>query len=452
MGIFGKGDNPLLKRFAANTGWLVAQNVFQYVLSAVIGIIAARYMGPGNYGILSYGASMMVLFSPFCTLSLNDVQIPCMIDTPEDTGKIIGTALLMRLVSTTLSVLALLGLVAVMKPGNKLMLLVTALQSLQLIIQACDVFRLWFQMKLMSKYTAIGSVIGNIACSAWRIYLLIDGASVEWFALTSVIQMFANYLFVLPMFAKLSHVKLGVSRPVMKRLWQRSYQLILAEVTIVVANRIGAILLSNMLGDAPLGVYNAALNIAMMWMFVPQSFVDSATPVLLETNKNNEPAFWPRYQILFLTIFFISACAGLGITALSGFIVDFLYGAKYAAAVPLLRITAWVGVFSSIGTARNIWTLAKEKQKYVKYFCFVSAGASIALNYALISLWGTAGAAASILLVNVIQSLIAPLFWKESREFVVQYFASVKQIPVLIDTLKRRGKDDDDDVPPEAGE
>ena len=175
MGIFNGSDNPVLKKFAANTGWLVAQNVFQYVLSAVIGIIAARYMGPGNYGILTYGAAMMTLFSPFCTLSLNDVQIPCMIDTPEDTGKIIGSAVVMRLVSTALSITALLLLVSLMKPGDKLMLLVTALQSLQLIIQVCDAFRLWFQMKLMSKYTAIGSIIGNIACSAWRIVLLIQG-------------------------------------------------------------------------------------------------------------------------------------------------------------------------------------------------------------------------------------------------------------------------------------
>ena len=42
-----KAQNPLFARFAKNTGWLIAQNVFQYVLSAVVGILAARYIGPG---------------------------------------------------------------------------------------------------------------------------------------------------------------------------------------------------------------------------------------------------------------------------------------------------------------------------------------------------------------------------------------------------------------------
>lgn len=440
----GKQNDSIMKRFAANTGWLVAQNVFQYVLSAVIGILAARYMGPGNYGILSYGASMMVLFSPFCTLSLNDVQIPCMIDEPQDTGKIIGSALVMRLFSTTLSIGALLMIVSITKPNNSLMLLVTALQALQLVIQACDVFRLWFQMKLLSKYVAIGSALGNIACSAWRILLLIQGASVEWFALTSAVQMFANYLFVLPMFARLSHVRIGFSLEVVKRLWRRSYQLILAELTVVITNRIGAVLLSYMLGDAALGVYNAALNIAMMWIFVPQAFVESANPVLLETNKNDPARFWPRYQVLFLAIMCISVLAGAGLCLLAPWIVELLYGPAYAASAPLLRVLAWIGIFTSIGTARNIWTLAKNKQKYVKYFCFVSAGASIALNYLLIRTMGAMGAALAILLVNIIQSLVAPLLFPESREFVVRYFGSFRRFHELPGWIRNKGRFDDE--------
>ena len=48
MTLFSKNGNPLARKFAVNTGWIVAQYVFQYILSAVIGIIAARYMGPAN--------------------------------------------------------------------------------------------------------------------------------------------------------------------------------------------------------------------------------------------------------------------------------------------------------------------------------------------------------------------------------------------------------------------
>ena len=112
---FFRNENSIRKRFAVNTGWLIAQSVFQYVLSAVIGIIAARFLGPANYGILGYGVSLMAIFQAFCTLGLNDIQITNMVETPEDQGGIIGTALSLRLVSSTLSIGAI-ALAAPTKP------------------------------------------------------------------------------------------------------------------------------------------------------------------------------------------------------------------------------------------------------------------------------------------------------------------------------------------------
>ncbi len=438
MTLFSKSGNPLARKFAANTGWIVAQYVFQYILSAVIGIIAARYMGPANYGILGYGAALIVMISPFCTLAINGVLIPCMIEAPEDTGKIIGSGLVMRLVSTTFSILGLLLYVRLARPGESLLLFVTFLQALQLFFQALDCFRLWFQMKLMSKYPAIASIIGNIACSAWRIFLLARGSSVEWFALTSTIQMAANYLFLLPMFARLSGIRIGFSWDSVRRIWRRGGKLILADLTVVISTRIGSVMLSNLLGDAPLGIYNAAYNIAMMWIFVPQAFIESANPLLLETNAKNPDAFWPRYQFLFLTLFGISLAAGIGLSALAPLIIRILYGSAYSESASILRIVAWVGLFSSIGSSRNIWTQAKNKQKYVVYFCIVSAVASIVLNYVLIRSFGAAGAGLAIVLVNAVQSLGAPLLFSGSREFVEYWLRSFSQIPGLLRMLKDR--------------
>ena len=158
---FWNSENPMRRRFAANTGWLIAQSVFQYVLSAVIGIIAARFLGPSNYGILGYGASLMAFFGAFASLGFNDIQITNMVESPEETGGIIGTALVLRLVASTISVAGIALAASIARPGNQVLLLVTVLQSLQLILQSFDALRLWFQMKLMSKYTAIGSIIGG---------------------------------------------------------------------------------------------------------------------------------------------------------------------------------------------------------------------------------------------------------------------------------------------------
>lgn len=441
MGIFSRADSPLLKRFAANTGWLVAQNVFQYILSAVIGILAARYMGPGNYGVLGYGASLMAMFLPLCTLGIDGVQIPAMLDAPEKQGEIVGTALLLRLTSSALSILCIVALVRVLEPDNKLLLVVTALQSLQLLFQMFDAFRLWFQMELLSKYTAIGSAVGNLACSAWRIALLIRGASVEWFALTSVVQMLTNYLFVVPMFFARAKLRLSFSFAAAKALLGRGYHFILSGLTVAITNYFGRILLANQLGETALGYYNAASAIALLWIFVPQALVDSATPVLLETKKHNPDAFTPRYQAVHLAVFGIGALAAVGLAVLAPWVVTFLYSETYLPAAPLLRVLSVTGLLTSVGVSRGIWVLAEDKLKYVKYYCGIGAAASVLFNTAGIALFGMTGAAYAAVLTGLVQAFGAPLLFPGTRAFTAQYFGSFRQARRLIAELLGREKD-----------
>ena len=425
---FWKRENPIRRRFAANTGWLIAQSVFQYVLSAVIGIIAARFLGPSNYGILGYGASLMAFFNGFASLGFNDIQITNMVESPEETGGIIGTALVLRLIASTLSVAGIALAASIARPGNQVLLLVTVLQSLQLILQSFDALRLWFQMKLMSKYTAIGSIIGNIACSAWRIVLLIQGAGVEWFALTSVVQMLTNYLFVAPLFFVKAKTKLYVSFSIAKRLFARSWHYILAGLTQAFTAHFGRLLLSSSLGDASLGFYNAAYMISSMWLFVPLAVVDSALPVLLQTKKNNPEAFRPRYQLMLMLVLGIGVCAGIGLSVLAPWIVWLLYGEAYAPAANVLRVIAWMGIFSNIGSARGIYIQAEGQQSSIKYISLITALSTIGLNAALIPLFGLGGAAVACLLSFLAESMLATSIVPGSRPYLKLYFGSFRTL------------------------
>ena len=425
---FFKNDNPMRRRFAANTGWLIAQSVFQYVLSAVIGIIAARFLGPANYGILGYGVSLMAFFGAFASLGFNDIQITHMVESPEETGGIIGTALTLRLAASSISIVGIAFTAMLARPGDKVLLIVTVLQSLQLILQSFDALRLWFQMKLMSKYTAIGSIIGNIACSAWRIVLLIQGASVEWFALTSVVQMLTNYLFVAPLFFMKAKTKLWFSFAIAKKLFSRSWHYILAGLTQAVTAHFGRLLLSSSLGDSSLGYYNAAYTIATMWLFVPLAVVDSSLPVLLQTKKNNPDAFRPRYQLMLMLVLGIGVCAGLGLSLLAPWIVRLLYGESYAPAANVLRVIAWIGIFSNIGSARGVFIQAEEKQSAIKYISLITALVTIGLNALLIPLYGLGGAAAACVLSFLAESMLATALVPGTRPYLKLYFGSFQTL------------------------
>ncbi len=424
--------NGIRARFAKNTGWLLAQSVFQYMLTAVIGIIAARYLGPENYGVLGYGVSLMAIFQCFCTLGLNDIQIAQMIERPEERGAIVGTALALRMTSTALSIAGITLTAAVLRPGNPLLLLVTFLQSLQLLFEAFDAMRLWFQMELLSKYTAIGSVIGNIACSAWRVALLIQGAPVEWFALTSVVQMLTNYLFVVPLFFMKSGLRLRFSWPVTKRMLGKSWHFILSGLTGAASAHFGKLFLGGTLGDAPLGCYNAAVSISTMWLFVTLALVDSAMPVLLGTHKRDVEAYKARYRALLMAVLGVGLLAGVFLCAFAPFVIHLLYGEAFEPAVAVLRVVAWIGIFSNIGSARNIFTQAEGAQSTVKWISLIAAGTSVLLNLLLVPALGMMGAALACLAGYVVSGLVAPALVPGSRPYVKLYFSAFREVPALV--------------------
>jgi len=63
------------KRYFVNTGWLFFERISRMAISLFVGIYVARYLGPGNYGLLSYANSFVILFSAISTLGLDNIVV-----------------------------------------------------------------------------------------------------------------------------------------------------------------------------------------------------------------------------------------------------------------------------------------------------------------------------------------------------------------------------------------
>ena len=60
----------LKKGVFENAGWIIGCKVIQSLLNLLIGLITARYLGPSNYGIISYVASVVAFAMPIMQLGL----------------------------------------------------------------------------------------------------------------------------------------------------------------------------------------------------------------------------------------------------------------------------------------------------------------------------------------------------------------------------------------------
>ena len=128
----------MMKRFfkkaiVKNASWLIGGKVLQMVISLLVGLFTARYLGPSNYGLINYATAYTAFFMAFCTLGINFVLVKEFVDHPEDEGVIIGSTLVLRGISSLLSAGMIVCLVGFLDADEPTTILVTALCSLGLI-------------------------------------------------------------------------------------------------------------------------------------------------------------------------------------------------------------------------------------------------------------------------------------------------------------------------------
>ena len=120
------------KKIFSNSVWMIIQQLYSMITSFVLVALIARHLGPSDYGLISYCASVITIFTTLSGLGLDNVIVSEIIKNPEKEGGYLGTALVMRLAASLVSYPMILILISLINPGNKILLTVAALLLLYL--------------------------------------------------------------------------------------------------------------------------------------------------------------------------------------------------------------------------------------------------------------------------------------------------------------------------------
>ena len=398
-----------------NAGWIIGGKVANKLLAFVVGIFAARYLGPSNYGLINYAAAYATFFASICTLGINSIIVKNFVDHPEQQGETIGTTLLLRAISSLLSALAIIGIVSVMDSGESLTVAVVALYSVGLIFQVFDTLNYWFQARLQSKYSAIAEFLSYAAVSAYKILLLALGKSVEWFAIASSLDYIVLAVFLLIAYFKNGGTRFHFSLNKAKELLQISNSFIIAGLMVSIYACTDKLMLKQMLGPDAVGHYSLAVTVSVSWAFVLGAIIDSLYPEIIQNFQKNRLHYEQKNKQLYAIVFYVSLIVSGLICFVAKPFVLLLYGADYLPTITPLRIVVWYTAFSYLGVARNAWMVCENKQKYLKYLYVSAAALNVVLNFAMIPLCGASGAAAASLITQVSTTILLPALIRPLR-------------------------------------
>lgn len=391
----GTGDREGFKKYFKNTGWLLAARVVTFALSFFTVAFVARYLGPENYGKLSYAQSFVAIFSIFASLGIDQILYRDLIAHPGHEHELLGTALFSKIFFGILTFFVTIGIAAYSNHDPVLTFLIFIV-SLTFIIQPLGVLSNYFSAKVHAKYYSYAAIVLAFLLPALRLLIIFFHKGIFFFAGVLVFESVAYSAFYLYIYITRFHGKpfsWTFSLRTFKKLFHDSWPLMLAGLSGYIYGRIDQVMIKQYLDVASVGLYDAAVKITEMWAFLPGIIIGSLFPAIMNARSHDRDSYSKRLHALSLLTLSVTVAISLAIFIGASLIIAIIFGPEFAGSVAVLRIYIWTAV-GTVGVALiQNYLVAERRGKWFFGISLFGAITNILFNLYLIPHFGTTGAA-----------------------------------------------------------
>jgi len=409
-------------KYFKNTAWLLIEKSLRIIEAFFIGIWIARYLGPQDFGILSYSQSFVYIFAAFAALGLDQIVVKELVKNPEKRDEILGTTLGLRLLGFVLMFTIIYTTLQLTESNASIQAIILIIAT-SILFQSFNGIDFHFQSKVLSKYVVFTNVIVVVTMGIAKIVLILNNASLMSFAYVFASETFLTALgFILAYtYNKFDITKWKFRLKVAKKLLKQSWFLILGSIAASLYMKIDQVMIKEIMDEKAVGIYSVAVRLSGIWLFVTVAITQSVFPALVETRKRDRQLFLDRLQLLYNLLVKISMVVSILYVIFADYFVVVLFGIEYADSVQVVVIYIWSIVFVFLSNGSWGFYLNENLEKFSSIRLIIGAIINIILNIYFIKIYGLLGAAyATIISYSISGYLVNFIFKKTRTNFYLQ--------------------------------
>lgn len=396
------------KRYFANTGWMFFGQIFSLLASFFVGAWLAHYLGPENYGLLSYAIAFVGLFGFIASLGIDGILNRELVRFPEKRDRLLGTAFRLKLIGAAIAFSAAV-LSAILFEQNPLVRLLIILFSFSFILQAINVISVYFQAEVRSKNNVKALLYATVISALLKVIVILSGQGVIWIMIIYVLDSLWQGIGFLAAYKRygLSLKNWRFDKELAREIMAVSWPLMFASAAWFIYLRIDQVMIGVMLGNRAVGLYAAAVRLVEVWYFIPGALCTSLFPAIINAKKAGPEIYRRRLKSFYILMAVIPIVIAIPITLWAGPIIRILFGAGYLESAGLLQIYIWssLGLFLSMAVGQYL--MSENRVKTIFWLNFSAMAINIILNLILIPFLGLTGAAwATLISYLVIPALV----------------------------------------------
>lgn len=395
------------RRYAANTSWMMAEQMLRIVAGLLVGIWVARYLGPEQFGLFSYVLAFTAIFAGIAKLGLDGILVRELINQPQGRDVYLGTAFWLKVIGAFV-VMAIMAAVVPFTSNDSTTNLYIFIIAAGLVFQSFEVVEFYFQSQVLAKVVSICKVIQLALSSVIKIYLVMTQADLFWFVCVTAfdtVSLAVSYFVAYKIRGNVSFLRSFKWR-VAKQLLKDSWPIVMSSLVVMVYMRTDQIILREILGEYSLGIYSASYRLIEAVFFIPAIISASLFPYLAEARNRGDEHYEKVMIDYYRFVFWIGVFISLFLILWHGTIISILYGDAYSDAAAVLFYHAFCIPFVFLFVASGKWIVLENFTILSFYRNSIAALFSLLLNINLIPVLGVSGAAISMTFSFILSSLI----------------------------------------------
>jgi O-antigen/teichoic acid export membrane protein len=403
-----------VQRVAKNTGIIMVGDLIFRLISLVVIIYLARYLGTVGFGQYCFVFAYLAFFGVIADLGLQDILVREMSRDPSTVPKLIGNAYFIRLILTVLAVVLSMVVISLMSYPADTTTYVYIAAFTVLFISFSDFYATIFQANLKMEYREIAKLAFKIISASLIFWIIFSQGTLMQVIIALVFSEMVKTLISYIFSRKLVRPRFEIDFGLWKYLLKESLPIALAGAIFIIYHRVDVVMLSMMEGDASVGIYSAAYKLSEPLYLIPAALVMSLFPIMSASFKSSKERLINIYKLGVRYLLIITLPIAIGTTLIADKIIFLIYGPEFSGSATALQILIWTLVFTSIGAVLVSLLISVGKQKLNTLSSVLCAVFNICLNFILIPILSYNGAAIATVMTNTI-------FFISSFYFVSKY-------------------------------
>ncbi|MGF1493518.1 MAG: flippase [Microcoleaceae cyanobacterium] len=416
--IFKTGISPNLSKILGNVGWLLAERVLRMAVGFLVLAWMARYLGAEQFGLLNYALAFVSVFTTLSDLGLrHNIVIRDLVNQPDRKHEILGTVFLIQLLGGIVCMgLAILSIFWIRSDDSVSQLLVIIVAGTLLLNQS-RVIDFWFQSQVQVKYSVLARNFAFLIVTATRVVLIQHQAPLIAFGFVVLAESCLNLvcLFFAYQFTGHRIQQWRFDRPRAHELLKLGWPLIFSGLAISIYLRVDQIMLGQLADDTAVGVYSVVVRLSEVWLFVALAIVRSLTPSIVEAKKISETVYYDKLQKIASLLVLVAYVVIIPVSLFANSLVTLVFGEGYQAAGIVLAIHIWSAAFVFLGYLKGVWIATESLTQFALLSSVIGALINIGLNYWLIPLYQSTGAAIATVISYCFADYLICFFYPPSR-------------------------------------